>query len=653
MKKKTSNTGVLPEGSTLKGRFTVGAPYLIEDAAVYRGTYGTRPVIIVEASLSDRGGIEMLEQLSFWAEQLGPSLTQEVLDQFEISGRRYLVMEYIEGKNLNALISPISGVFLQEKILMEWAPSLYSLFSSLHSKNRKSMYGNVIPWKCLARPDHIIRDREGRFRVILQTIPIIQVSVSENQSDSPGFAPPELSPGRECDAGSLVYIAGAILYHLATNGHDRIAGEPSPRSINTRLSPHLEKVLQKALALNPSLRYHSIEEMERCHIRKDTVESPGDRNITKDENPIVSKKGLVYHIDTPADQAADTDLKKMAAYVGIFIVAAICILLVLRGWLGALVAGEQSTASPSLAAKTGNRHNAPSTQRMPSEPVADGANETPSAGSPAPGASEEPLFAPPAFSDNAPRPIAKASAPEIPQEVPSASAPALPGDTYPRVAPVRKKPDRPKETTDPSLYLRIAPVSRENTRYFLTPREQILAGLLKRNASDFKEPEGRQTGNGTLIRGMSASSSSREPAFEIVVPQGYYQMKSERRNFYEFASVDKGREDSSLRLLLVRPLPFPKQATPEQAYGIYHASLEKKGATDIRMDQTYVGDKIAYGFNYSMTIPLFDEPLQYSEVFFLSKDSDTVYIITQSATQDIFPKYKAEFKTVINSFREY
>ncbi|MHC9540051.1 MAG: hypothetical protein AB9903_11070 [Vulcanimicrobiota bacterium] len=656
-KKNSPDITVLPKESTLKGRFKIVAPYLAEGTVVYKGLDGTRPVIIIEASISDRKSSALLEQLSFWAEQLGPSLTQEMLEQFEISGYRYLVMEYIEGKTLNALISPIKGVFLQEKILTEWAPSLYSLFSSLHDKNRESLYGNVIPWKCLARPDHIIRDREGRFRVILQTIPIIQASVLENHTDTAGFAPPELSEARECDARSLVYIAGSILYHLVTNGHDRSTGASSPRSINSRISPNLEKVLEKALVLNPSLRYQSIEELESCHIRKETSDSQRDRNITKDgSTPIVSQKGLVYHIDTPADHAAETDLKKMSAYVGIFIVAAICIILVLRGWLGALIAGEKSPAPTSIAMETRSQRNTSSTHRIPSEPAATGASETLPVDSSSPGAADEPLFAPPAFSeisDNTPRPTAQASSPELPTERPSAAAPALPGETYPRVATVRKKPDRPKETAAPSEHLRIAPVSGENSKYFLTPREQILAGLLQRKASDFREPEGRSTGNGTVITGFSVTSTSKEPVFEFTVPPGYYQMKSEKRNFYEFATVDKGSQDSSLRLLLVRPLPFPKKTTPEQAYGIYNASLEHKGATDIKMDQTYVGDKLAYGFSYNMTISLIDEPLSYSEIFFLSKDSNTVYIITESSPQSIFARYKPEFAAFINSFREY
>lgn len=656
-KRNSPDITVLPKESTLKGRFTVVAPYLTDGAVVYRGLDGTRPVIIIEASMSDRKSSELLEQLSFWAEQLGPSLTQEMLEQFEISGYRYLVLEYIEGKTLNALISPIKGVFLQEKVLTEWAPSLYSLFSSLHDKNRESLYGNVIPWKCLARPDHIIRDREGRFRVILQTIPIIQAFVPENHTDITGFSPPEISEGRECDARSLVYIAGAILYHLVSNGHDRITGTASPRSINTRISPHLEKVLEKALALNPSLRYQSIEEMESCHIRKETSDTLRDRNITKDEStPIISQKGLVYHIDTPADHAVEADLKKMAAYVGIFIVAAICIILVLRGWLGALIAREKSPAPTSIAAETRSQRNTSSTHRIPSEPAATGANETPPVDSSPPGAADEPLFTPPAFSeisDNTPRPTAKASSPELPSERPSAVAPALPGEIYPRVAPVEKTPGRPKDAANPAERLPIAPVSGENSKYFLTPREQILAGLLQRKASDFGDPEGRSTGNGTVITGFSVTSASKEPSFEFTVPPGYYQIRNSNKRFYEFATIDKGSQEPSLRLLLVRPLVFPQKARPEQALGIYSHSLEQKGATNLKMDETYVGDKLAYGFSYNMTISLIDEPLLYNEIFFLSKDSNTVYIITESAPQSVFARYKPEFAAFINSFREY
>jgi len=645
--KKNTDATVLPEGSTLKGRFRIGAPFVCEGFVAYKGHDGDRPVVIIEAQGSDTASAAQLDQISFWAEQLGSSLTQELLDQFEISGYRYLVLEQMEGRTINAMISPIKGVFLQEKIVSEWAPSLYSLFKSLYEKNRESLYGNVIPWQSLARPDHLIRDREGRFRVILQGIPVLQ-------ADARGFAPPEMSERRDCDATSLVYIAGAILYYLITNGNERLTGTSSPRTINTRVSPHLERLLEKALAGHQALRFQSIDEMERFHFSRETPDSkPAKGSAAEESAPIISQKGLVYHVDTPADHAAEADFRKMAVYVGVFIVAAICILLVVRGWLGALIAREKAPSAPSTAATvTVQRHSRPFPAASQEPSAVDTGTLQP--GDSTPDTAMDPFIASPPFGESAPQPTAEASKAEKPVQKPSvASAPALSGNTaYPMAVPQQNTPARPRETESPAEHLAIAPVSRENTKLFLTPREQILAGLLKRRASDFQEPEGRSTGNGTIVKGQSATSTSREPSFEITVPPGYYQIKSSRKNYLEFATIDRGSPDSSLRLLLVRPMVLPQKATPEQALGIYSMNLEQKGATNVKSGEAYVGNRLAYGFNYGMSVPLFSEPLMYSEIFFQSKDSNTVYILTQSAPESIYEKYKAEFTTFVNSFRE-
>jgi hypothetical protein len=653
-RKESRDITVLPEGSRLKGLYTIGAPFFSDNRLFYRASDGSRPVIIMEIPTSDKEGIALLEQYSFWAEQMGPTLTQELLELFELSGYRYLVLEAVEGKSLASLISPINGVFLQEKIITEWAPLLYRLFSSLWGKNRESLYGNVIPWQCLVKPDHIMHDREGRFRVILMGMPVLH---TDRQSDAQSFAPPEMSESRECDARSLVYIAGAILYYLITNGHERVTGTSSPRSINTRVSPHLEKVLGKALAGLQALRFQSIEEMESFHISREThAPKPEISSVTEDTAPIISQKGLVYHVDTPADHAAESDFRKWTAYVGIFTVVAICILFVIRGWLGAIIAREKAPPQPSTAVMAARGHSKPHLQVSPesSAPNTDAPEQTYDTTS---DMATDPFIASPPFGESAPQPTAEAPGVQHPAQQPvDASAPSLPGAiSYPMAAQQQKTHARPGETESPKESLAIVPVSKENTKYFLTPREQILAGLLKRRATDFQEPEGRSTGRGTVMTGQSAtsaSSNSKEPSFEITVPPGYYQIKSSKKNYLEFATVDKGSQDISLRLLLIRPMALPLKATPEQALALYCAGLEQKGANDVKMGESYVGDKLAYGFNYSMRVSLFDEPLYYSETFYLSKDSNTVYIITASAPKSVFPRYASEFGAFVNSFKE-
>jgi eukaryotic-like serine/threonine-protein kinase len=94
---------------------------------------------------------------------------------------------------------------------------------------------------------------------------------------TPAYMSPEQAAGRLDRLGprSDVYCLGATLYHLLTGHapyesedigellHKVLAGDtPRPRMLNPRISPALEAVCVKAMALNLGDRYSSVEEMQ-------------------------------------------------------------------------------------------------------------------------------------------------------------------------------------------------------------------------------------------------------------------------------------------------------------------------------------------------------------------------------------------------------
>ena len=91
---------------------------------------------------------------------------------------------------------------------------------------------------------------------------------------SPPYMPPEQVLGKQVDARTDIYSAGAVLYELATGRRpfgertgaaltDAILHEApeSPRSVNAAVSPGLEAVIVKALDKDPSLRYQTTGEL--------------------------------------------------------------------------------------------------------------------------------------------------------------------------------------------------------------------------------------------------------------------------------------------------------------------------------------------------------------------------------------------------------
>ena len=91
---------------------------------------------------------------------------------------------------------------------------------------------------------------------------------------SPPYMPPEQVLGKEVDARTDIYSAGAVLYELATGRRpfgqrkgaaltDAILHEApeSARSVNGAVSPGLEAVIVKALDKDPALRYQTAGEL--------------------------------------------------------------------------------------------------------------------------------------------------------------------------------------------------------------------------------------------------------------------------------------------------------------------------------------------------------------------------------------------------------
>ncbi len=82
---------------------------------------------------------------------------------------------------------------------------------------------------------------------------------------TPGYAPPEQYQGN-ADTRSDLYALAATMHHLLTNHDPRNEppfAYPPVRSLNPTLSPDIERVLTRALALDPDQRYQTAAAMKR------------------------------------------------------------------------------------------------------------------------------------------------------------------------------------------------------------------------------------------------------------------------------------------------------------------------------------------------------------------------------------------------------
>lgn len=186
----------------------------------------------------------------------------KIYDFFEVNERYYLVLEFIDGKDLEAYLADYKG-FLPEDQVIGWAIELCDVLQFLHShKPEPIIFRDVKPSNIMVnRNDHIILIDFGIAKVF-------KVGQKGTMIGTEGYAPPEQYRG-EANPTVDIYALGATLHHLLTKRDPRVEApftfsERPIRQINPAVSTELESVISTALAYNGKDRYPSAAAMKEA-----------------------------------------------------------------------------------------------------------------------------------------------------------------------------------------------------------------------------------------------------------------------------------------------------------------------------------------------------------------------------------------------------
>ncbi|HFD39008.1 MAG TPA: serine/threonine protein kinase [Anaerolineae bacterium] len=245
------------------GQGGMGAVYLAYDLRL------DKQVAIKETlDVSPQAQQQFGREARFLARLQHPHLPR-VTDSFAQTGRYYLVMDYVPGHDLEAWVQQHGPASPAQALT--WADQVLDALDYLHRQSPPIIHRDVKPANVKITPDGqaLLVD----FGIAKEFRPG-QYTLTGARAYSPGYAPLEQYAARgQTDARTDVYGLGATLYFLLTgvtpvDALERAAGEdlPPPRRANPRsqISPAVEAVVLKALALQKQDRWQSAAEMRRA-----------------------------------------------------------------------------------------------------------------------------------------------------------------------------------------------------------------------------------------------------------------------------------------------------------------------------------------------------------------------------------------------------
>ncbi len=190
-----------------------------------------------------------------------PSIPR-IYDYFTQEKSSYLVMEFIEGHDLEAILRESDG-FLPENQVVAWAIELCDVLSYLHGHKPQPVVFRDM------KPSNVMVDQHGHIRLIDFGIArVFQPGEKGTMIGTEGYSPPEQYRGEASPAGDL-YALGATLHHLLTGVDPRSEppfsfAERPISDINEGVSPEVESVINAALAYDPKDRYQSAKDMKQA-----------------------------------------------------------------------------------------------------------------------------------------------------------------------------------------------------------------------------------------------------------------------------------------------------------------------------------------------------------------------------------------------------
>ncbi|MFN8459939.1 MAG: protein kinase [Anaerolineae bacterium] len=275
--------GLLGYRTILGGRYQVvsvlgcgamGAVYLSEDKRLVGRRCAikeNRPDTNASPEFQAQAREQFLAEASVLG-QLDHAGLPKVSDYFIENNREYLVMDYVDGEDLESALQRARQPVAEESVL-NWTDQVLDALTYLHSQRPRPIIHRDI------KPANIRVNLQGKAKLVdFGLVKLLDSSNPQTKAElrgigTPAYAPLEqfASSEKHTDARSDIYALGATMYHLLTNiypteVHQRLLNSQTltaPRQLNPHLSENTERVIMRAMEIYPAQRFQSAEEMRQ------------------------------------------------------------------------------------------------------------------------------------------------------------------------------------------------------------------------------------------------------------------------------------------------------------------------------------------------------------------------------------------------------
>ncbi|MFF3922875.1 Stk1 family PASTA domain-containing Ser/Thr kinase [Paenibacillus lactis] len=255
------------------------------------------------------------------AASLSHSNVVSIYDVGQEEDVHYIVMEYIEGQNLNEIIKERAPLQVDEAVRI--ATQICDALD--HAHHNQIIHRDI-------KPHNILIGRNGRVKVtdfgIARAVTSTTITQTGSVVGSVHYFSPEHAKGVVTGEKSDLYSLGIVLYQMLTARLPFLGESPisvalkhlqeefdEPREVNPLIPQSVENVILKSMRKNPEERYQSAQEMmadlETCllpsRLNEPKMEFEEDEDSTRVMPALKTMQRSSHHPDDEPDEDDEED----------------------------------------------------------------------------------------------------------------------------------------------------------------------------------------------------------------------------------------------------------------------------------------------------------------------------------------------------------